>query len=208
MTRGGTIEPAASATPAISATQEAPASERTAQAAPAAVGAVEVLPHLLQATLGPDEVVILLLRPSLFYIPLSSLGTLVASVLIGTALLYAARFQWSPWSEGDAILIGGGLAALRLAWAGVDWWYHLYALTDRRILARYGVFRTQLYEAPLSRIQNTVVVQRLRERLFGLGTLGFSTAGRGNFDAFWEMLRAPYAVHRTVLDAVERYGRR
>ncbi len=196
MTRGATAEAAP------------PASPRAAQAAPAAVGAAETLPHLLQATLGPDEVVILLLRPSLLYIPLSSLGTLVASVLIGTALVYAARFQWSPWTEGDAVLIGGGLAALRLGWAAIDWWFHLYALTDRRLLARYGVFRTQLYEAPLSRIQNTVVVQRLRERLFGLGTLGFSTAGRGTFDAFWEMLRAPYAVHRTVLDAVERYGRR
>jgi len=185
-----------------------PPAIRTAQAAPAAVGSVEALPHLLQATLGPDEVVILLLRPSLLYIPLSSLGTLAASAAIGLALVFAGRFQWSPWAEGDGIVIGGGLAALRLAWAAVDWWYHLYALTDRRLLARRGVFRTQLYEAPLARIQNTVVVQRLRERLFGLGTIGFSTAGRGTFDAFWEMLRAPYAVHRTVLDAVERYGRR
>ena len=65
MTRGGTIDPAVLAARAMPAAQESPASERTAQAAPAAVGAVEALPHLLQATLGPDEVVILLLRPSI-----------------------------------------------------------------------------------------------------------------------------------------------
>ena len=71
-----------------------------------------------------------------------------------------------------------------------------------------GAASTVLQEAPLARLQNTIVVQSLRERVFGLGTLGFATAGRGTFDAFWETVRQPFAVHRTVLEAVERYGRR
>ena len=41
-----------------------------------------------------------------------------------------------------------------------------------------------------------------------LGTLGFATAGRGTFDAFWESVAAPFEVHRRVLEAIERYGRR
>jgi membrane protein YdbS with pleckstrin-like domain len=177
-------------------------------AAPAALGAPHALPHALHASLGPDEVVILLLRPSLLYIPLSSLGTLVAAAIIGLALAYLSHFPWIGWSEKHAVFIGATIATLRLGWAAIDWWFHLYALTDRRILARYGVFRTALYEAPLSRIQNTIVVQSLRERIFALGTIGFATAGRGTFDAFWVTLGSPFAVHRTVLDAIERYGRR
>lgn len=177
-------------------------------AAPAALGAPHALPHALHASLGPDEVVILLLRPSLLYIPLSSLGTLVAAAIIGLSLAYLSHLPWIGWSEKHAVFIGATIATLRLGWAAIDWWFHLYALTDRRILARYGVFRTALYEAPLSRIQNTIVVQSLRERIFALGTIGFATAGRGTFDAFWVTLRTPFAVHRTVLDAVERYARR
>jgi membrane protein YdbS with pleckstrin-like domain len=177
-------------------------------AAPAALGAQHALPHALHASLGPDEVVILLLRPSLLYIPLSSLGTLVAAAIIGLALAYLSHFPWIGWNEKHAVFIGVTIATLRLGWAVIDWWFHLYALTDRRILARYGVFRTALYEAPLSRIQNTIVVQSLREQVFALGTIGFATAGRGTFDAFWITLGSPFAVHRTVLDAVERYGRR
>jgi uncharacterized membrane protein YdbT with pleckstrin-like domain len=176
-------------------------------AAPAAIGVAHELPAALQASLGPDEVVILVLRPSLLFIPLSSLGTLVAAAIIGLSLAYLSHFPWIGWTASHAAVIGVTIATLRLGWAAVDWWFHLYALTDRRILARYGVFRTALYEAQLSRIQNTIAVQSLRERIFGLGTLGFATAGRGTFDAYWIMLASPFAVHRTVLEAVGRYGR-
>ena len=143
-------------------------------AAPAALGASHALPDALHAALGPDEVVILVRRPSLLYIPLSSLGTLLAAAIIGLALAYLSHFPWIGWNEGHAIFIGATIATLRLGWAAIDWWFHLYALTDRRLLARYGVFRTALYEAPLSRIQNTIVVQSLRERIFALGTIGFA----------------------------------
>ncbi len=64
-----------------------------------------------------------------------------------------------------------------------------------------------LFEAPLRNIQHTSVFQPLRERLFGLGTIGFATAGSDVFDAFWVMVRQPFAVHRTVIEAVQRYGR-
>mgnify|MGYP003852372271 CR=1 FL=1 len=81
-------------------------------------------------------------------------------------------------------------------------------LVDRAFERRRGILRTALYEAPLARIQNTIVVQSLRERVCFLGTLGFATAGRGTFDAFWESVAAPFEVHRCVLEAIERYGRR
>ena len=197
----GCIAPRASAA--------APSDARAQHATtPATLHPAHELPHALHASLGPDEVVILLIRPSLLYIPLSSLGTLAAALIIGLSLAYLSHFSWVGWSEKDAIFIGMTIAMLRLGWAVVDWWFHLYALTDRRLLARYGVFRTALYEAPLSRIQNTIVVQSLRERVFALGTIGFATAGRGTFDAFWVTVAAPFAVHRTVLDAIERYARR
>jgi uncharacterized membrane protein YdbT with pleckstrin-like domain len=177
-------------------------------AAPAAVPVAPAVPQALQSVLSPDETIILLLRPSALYIVLSSLGTLAASVVIGLFLAYAAQWGWSPWSDAQAAAFGIGLASARLAWAWLDWINHVYVLTDRRVIARRGILRTALYETPLARIQNTIVVQSLRERLCLLGTLGFATAGRGTFDAFWESVAAPFEVHRRVLEAIERYGRR
>lgn len=177
-------------------------------AATAATIAPADLPHAVQSALAPDEIVILHLRPSAAYVVLSSLGTLAAAAMIAATLAYAARLPWSPWSEPQALVIGGTVAGLRLAIAWLDWFMHVFVLTDRRVIARRGIVRTALYEAPLARIQNTIVVQSVRERLFGLGTLGFATAGRGTFDCYWEMVRRPFEVHRVVREAVERYGRR
>lgn len=181
---------------------------RALHAAPVAAEAVAPLPQSVQAALSPDEIVLLVLKPSLLYIPLSSLGTLVAAAIVTLLLAYSAQFAWSPWTDTHGVAIGATVAALRLGRAWFDWWGHVYVLTDRRVIARRGILRTVLQEAPLARLQNTIVVQSLRERLFGLGTLGFATAGRGTFDAFWETVRQPFAVHRKVLEAVERYGRR
>jgi uncharacterized membrane protein YdbT with pleckstrin-like domain len=175
-------------------------------ASPAVVA--PVLPAAVQAALSPDEIVILVLRPSLLYIPLSSLGTLGASAIIAVTLAWASMYEWSAWSEAGGISVGVIVACARLSWAWLDWYTHVFVLTDRRVIARRGILRTALYEAPLVQIQNTVVVQSLRERIFGLGTIGFATAGRSTFDAFWEMVRRPFVVHGQVLDAIRRYGKK
>ena len=172
-----------------------------------AVAVPRAVPHALQAVLHPDEIIILLIRPSPLYIVLSSFGTLVASAIGALVLAYAGQFSWSPWSDVHAAAFGIGLAGMRLAWAWLDWINHAYALTDRRVIARRGVLRTMLAEAPLTRIQNTIVVQSMRERVCFLGTIGFATAGRGTFDAFWESVATPFEVHRKVLETIERYRR-
>lgn len=183
-------------------------SPRAAHAAAPAAAVATTVPQALQSTLSPGEVVVLVLKPSLLYIVLSSLGTLVSSALIAATLAYLAQFSWSPWDDAHALAIGCIVAGLRLAFAAIDRHFHFYMLTDRRVVARRGVLRVVLHETPLTRIQNTIVVQSLRERVFGLGTLGFASAGRGTFDAFWETVARPFAVHRTVLETIERYGRR
>ncbi len=173
------------------------------------VGSARAEALLPEGLLQGGEVIILLLRPSLLFVPLGSLGglALVAILALGLALL-AIRITWIPWSEAQAYALGAALAAGRLLWQTLDWWGRVYVLTDRRIIRRMGVLHVSAFEAPLRSIQHTSVFQRIRERLFGLGTIGFATAGSDVFDAFWVMVRHPFAVHRTVTEAIERYGRR
>lgn len=157
-----------------------------------------------------DEIVILLLRPSLLFIPLACLSsvTLIAIVTLALALLATKLSSWIPWEDTHAYALGAVLAAARLAWQALDWWGRLFVLTDRRIIRRMGVLHISAFEAPLKNIQHTSVFRLMRERLFGLGTIGFATAGSDVFDAFWMMVRQPFAVHRVVVDAIHRYGGR
>ena len=155
-----------------------------------------------------DEIIILMLRPSLLYVPLSALGslTIIAVVTLLFALL-SIRVTWIPWAEGQAYALGVAVAMGRLLWQSLDWWGRVYVLTDRRVIRRMGVLRVAVFEAQLRRIQHTSVFMPLRERLFGLGTVGFATAGSDVFDALWVMVRDPFAVHKTVVETIQRYGR-
>ena len=154
-----------------------------------------------------DEIVILLLRPSLLFVPLATLGSLTFIAIMTLALaLLAFRVSWIPWGEAQAYGLGVAAAAARLLWQCLDWWSRIYVLTDRRVVRRMGVLHVSVFEAQLRNIQHTSVFMPLRERLFGLGTIGFATAGSDVFDAFWVMVRSPFAVHRQVVEAIKRYG--
>lgn len=169
---------------------------------------VEQASTLLPAELiQEDEVVILLLRPSLWYIPLSSIGSLVFIALITFMLAYMSRLPWVNWSDLLAFGFGLALAALRLSWQALEWYSRVYVLTDRRIIRRMGVLRVAVFETQLKNIQHTSIFRSMRERIFGLGSIGFATAGSDVFEAFWEMINRPFAVHRIVVKTIEKYGK-
>ncbi len=154
-----------------------------------------------------DEIVILLLRPSILYILLASLGSLLVIAVVTLALMYLGRLSGVAWIDTLAFGLGITIGIVRLAWQGLEWWSRLYVLTDRRIIRRKGVLRASIFETKLRDIQHTSVFQLLRERTLGLGSIGFASAGSDVFDAFWVMIRQPFAVHRTIVEAIERYGR-
>lgn len=174
---------------------EAPALEVNASA--------QALPRGL---VDQDETIILMLRPSFWFILLTSLGSLLLIAIVCLSLAYAARRYPVGWSDTQAFGLGIVLAVLRLGWQTADWWSRVYVLTDRRILCRSGVLRSVVFAVPLREIQHTSVFARLSERAFGLGTIGFASAGRETYQAFWLMVKQPFAVQRIILDAVRRYG--
>ena len=163
---------------------------------------------LPEGLISDDELVILLLRPSLLYIPLSCIASLVFIALISFFLAYLARWQtWVGWTDTQAFALGMGLATLRLGWQVLEWYSRIYVLTDRRIIRRMGVLRVAVFQTQLRNIQHTSVFTRVRERVCGLGSIGFATSGSDVFEAFWVMIRQPFAVHKIVVDTIHRYGR-
>lgn len=157
--------------------------------------------HLLQ----DGETIILLLKPSPLYILLGCLPHLAAIVVI-VALCWAFHIPGIPGvGEREAILLGASLIGVRLVWQFLEWLSRIYVLTDRRVIRIMGVLRVYVFEAQLKKIQHTQAVFTIRERLFGLGSIGFATAGTGIVEAYWVMLHRPLAVHRKIVQTMNRY---
>jgi hypothetical protein len=173
-----------------------------------ALGAEQIARSPAADLIQDDEVVILLLRPSVLYILLGSLGSLVFIALITFILAWISRLSWvgAGWNDTMAFGFGATLAIIRLSWQGLEWYSRLYILTDRRIIRRMGVLRVAVFETKIKNIQHTSVFRSVRERLFGLGSIGFATAGSDVFEAFWVMIDRPFHIHRIVVRAIEKYG--
>ena len=157
--------------------------------------------------LQPGEIIVLLLKPSPLYIVLASLKSLVLIVLLTTAGVYLARATGDNDIAQQIAVAGSGLALARLIWQFFEWLSRVYVLTDQRIVAVGGVLRVRVFEAPFSQIAQTELFFSLRERVFALGTLVFSTPGTGGRDAAWEMVAHPLEVHAKVVQTLKRYGR-
>ena len=78
-------------------------------------------------------------------------------------------------------------------------------LTDQRVIRVKGVFQVQIFEAPLKKLQNTQMTFLVRERLFGLGSIHFYTAGTNFPEASWEMINHPLEAHQTVIKTMNKY---
>lgn len=153
------------------------------------------------------EIIILLLKPSLLYIVLGCLSHLTGIGLAALAAWGAHRTFGMEWLRPrDVMGAAALLVALRLTWQFFEWLSRLYVLTDRRIIRIKGVFRVYIFEATFSMIQHTDVIITIRERLFGLGTIAFSTAGTALPEAYWLMIRRPLAVHRKIRQTMQKYG--
>jgi hypothetical protein len=164
---------------------------------------------LPEGLLHDDEVVILLLRPSILFVPLSCATSLACIGLVTFLLAYLAPHlaRWQigvGFTDTHAFALGFLLCSLRLGWQALEWYSRVYVLTDRRIIRRMGVLRIAVFQTSLRNIQHTSVFTRVRERIFGLGTIGFATAGSDVFEAFWEMVRKPFIVHKQVVEAMRR----
>jgi len=172
-------------------------------AAPGAVRAIA--PPEAIDILDDDEIIILLIQPSPWYIPLSCLGSLAAIAFITLLMAWSSRFPVAPWTDAVAFGLGAILTIGRLAWQAIDWSQRLYVLTDRRLVRRSGVFRPDSESIPLRDIRHTVVLAAPRERLLGLGTIMFATAF-GISGHSWDAVRRPHEVSAVVREAVDRYG--
>ncbi len=161
-----------------------------------------VLPaQLLQS----GEIIVLLLKPSPWYILLESLSFLTGLGILLLLALALSHLGWLHSGRRDLVLAILALAGLKLFWQFLEWLSRFYVLTDRRIVTVRGVLRVQVFECSLKKIQHTTTTFSIRERFFGLGSINFFTAGTATVEATWRMIAKPLDIHRIVVQTLNRY---
>ncbi len=157
-----------------------------------------------QHILHGDEIVLLLIKPSLWFIVLTSFRFLLATVLAGSLFLHFG-FGSSGWVSPQNIAAATTLLCIgRLIWALLVWTSHIYILTNLRILTIKGVLNVNVFGAPLRKIQRTVLYKSLLLRILGLGTIGFATAATTGFDSTWVMIPRPLQTHEQIVAAIQK----
>ncbi len=157
--------------------------------------------------LDDGEQVILAIKPSMWFIVFTSARLIGVIVLLIAGMRFfhiefAYAIQQRIYQFAVAIII------LQLIIAFLQWISRLYVLTDRRIMRIRGVFNVDIFEAPLNKIQNTFLTLAIHERLFGLGSIHFTTAGTGGIEASWQNINRPLEVHEIVRNAIRKSHQR
>jgi hypothetical protein len=155
----------------------------------------------------PDEEIVLAIKPSGFFILVVSAPALamLAMLALASYLVDAGGLISLSTRTITATCMAGGL--LRALIACLQWLSRTYVLTNRRVLRIMGVLRIDIFECGLARIQNTRLSLSVPERLFGMGTILFATAGTEQGQAAWLMIARPGEIHPIVVEYIRRAQR-
>lgn len=151
--------------------------------------------HLLR----DGEVILLLLKPSVWFILLSSLRA-IAGILI---FAIAARLWMYANNHfcADAIVF---CTAGRLLLATASWIGRLYVLTDQRVMRISGVLNVDICDCPLRKVARTRVLRTTREKLLRLGSIEVIPQEENRPCAVWQMIAKPVEINDRVNAAIRK----
>lgn len=187
----------------------------TPSAEPTSQGA-QMAAHLVPADLlGGQEVIILAIKPSAWFVLLSSLPVLASAAVVGV-VAYAVNV-YHPRMPAQIILTlcaAGGMGGLMFAcW---QWLGRTYVLTNRRIIVVRGLMNVQVTAVGLTDVGQVVLEASLSERAVSAGSifcLAGADADSGRTDpadrsaVAWNVISRPQQIHDVIEDAVRRAHR-
>jgi len=132
--------------------------------------------------LRDGEIIILAIKPSLWYVPLVSWPVLAVAVLLPLVIHAAGRMFHveTPVNVAAVTTICAAAAVARLCAAMYQWTARLYVLTNLRIMRVRGLVQFDVFDCPLAKIRQVVATAMLIERPLGLGSLVFELKGEAD----------------------------
>jgi hypothetical protein len=136
---------------------------------------------------------------------LGCLESLVFLAILGAVGYLIAGLPYVPdYEPARLTVLLMFLGSLRITWQFLQWISHVYVLTNRRIITVKNFLRPNVFQTSLKKLTHTELVLSLRERVFGLGSVTFATAGTALPESYWLMVRRPLAVHRKIVQTIGR----
>lgn len=152
--------------------------------------------------LRDGEVIILLLRPSMWYILLSGYLVnlpVVAGMLLACTIADSPRVKVAPFLAAGAFILGG-----RILWSVLQWMNKLYILTDLRIVALSGVFNVEINDCALRKVAHTDVLRPPSERILRLGTIEIVPHEDCSPPWHWQTIARPLEVHQQIVATIAK----
>jgi hypothetical protein len=170
--------------------------------APTATAAVTPLGALLARHVIRDgEVVLLALKPSRWFILLSSLRFVAVVAIVALGLIASERRynrEWF-WVEAAIFLIGG-----RIMWAVLQWMGRLYVLTDMRVIRLSGVFRLEIFDCALRKVARTQVTASVKERVCATGSIEIIPSDEQCATGVWQTVPRPVEVNEMIVSTINK----
>jgi len=172
------------------------AAEGAATAPPLASPMASLLTrHLLR----DGEMILLVLKPSLWYILLSSLRVIAVTLIVAIA----ARL-WMHANTHTCADVTVFCIAARFLLAAASWIGRLYVLTDQRVLQISGVLNVDICDCPLRKVARTRVLASFREKLLGLGSVEIIPQEEERPCALWQTIAKPVEINDRLNAAIRK----
>lgn len=156
-----------------------------------------------ESLLRGNELVILMVRPSLWYIVASSFRFSGIVILLGLLTIRTGLFG-DLLLPKTALIISASLVGMRVIYALMEWTSHLYLLTTCRILTIKGARHPTLFQAGLTHISEARLIQPPVQNLLALGTIGFAMGENIDPGGLWEWIPNPQRVHQQIQAAISK----
>jgi len=150
--------------------------------------------------LRDGELVLLILKPSLWFIVFNSLVfTLVTAFLAAALALIDRRMHDYFYFEAALFVIAG-----RFMWSMLEWMGRLYILTDQRVLRITGIFSVDVFDCPLRKVVRARMVSTSREKVVGVGSIEIIPADEAVPSAIWQTIANPKEILERLRVAITR----
>jgi len=172
-----------------------------AAGAPIAAARATSLGTLLGShVLRDGELVLLILKPSLWFIVFNSIAFAAAVAVVAVvSAVVDHRMHDHFYFELAVFFIAG-----RLMWAVLQWMGRLYILTDLRVLRITGVFGVEVFDCPLRKVVRARMVSVSREKLAGVGSIEIIPSDDAMPTAIWQTVAKPAEVYERLQAAINR----
>ena len=139
------------------------------------------------------ERVLLRCRPSWWFVVLNHRVAIVGLTLLGLLAAWAMPLAGGAVAQPArvSLVLFTLTIGLLLLVNTLNMLTRTYMLTERRVLALRGILDRYHVDIPLERVQSTEVLRPFVERVFGVGTIVFSSAGLFGSAVSWRIVSDP-----------------